>query len=51
MTSVGRLTHSVGFYVGRQCNPARKIPDHHGDRTRDLPVLNQADTLPRRYKS
>ncbi|KAH3893108.1 hypothetical protein DPMN_017251 [Dreissena polymorpha] len=37
--------------VGRQCNPARKFPDRYGDRTRDLPVPNQADTLPRRYKS
>ncbi|KAH3777964.1 hypothetical protein DPMN_179415 [Dreissena polymorpha] len=26
--------------------PARKFPDRHGDRTRDLPVPNQADTLP-----
>ncbi|KAH3886729.1 hypothetical protein DPMN_014799 [Dreissena polymorpha] len=33
-----------------KCNPARKIPDHHGDLTRDLPVPNQADTLPRRHR-
>ncbi|KAH3893925.1 hypothetical protein DPMN_018077, partial [Dreissena polymorpha] len=25
----------------------KKIPDHHGDRTRDLPDPNQTDTLPR----
>ncbi|KAH3878111.1 hypothetical protein DPMN_001995 [Dreissena polymorpha] len=30
---------------------SRKIPGHHGDQTRDLPVPNQAGTLRRRYKS
>lgn len=55
----GQVSHTgalFDFVKGSQddisyCNAARKIPDRNGDRTRDLPVLNQEDTLPFRYKS